>query len=673
MGAGAELVNYVPPAIRQAAQSMELQGCADYSMGMPSQSQAGTCAEGLAVFPLPLVGEGEGEREFASTVIAPILTFPRQGGRDSWLDFAIVLAACPIRLALPKTIWYLYFTSPAFAHAFPNPVAWESPVVTFAPSEESLGNLRSTVEAALLDLDSREVVPRIWQGDHRVWNEEPTEISDRLGWLELPATMRPRLASLAAFADQVRSAGFQHVALLGMGGSSLGPEVLRQTFGSRPGYPRLIVLDSTLPAWVEAVDARIDPASTLFLVSSKSGTTIEPNTLYSYYRRKVDAAVGEERAGSNFVAITDPGTPLQALAERENFRRVFANPPEIGGRYSVLSCFGLAPAALAGLDLQALLGSAKSMRDACTAQPAGDNPGARLGAVMAALATEGRDKLTLVASPSLSGFGLWAEQLLAESLGKTGRGIIPVAQEPLLPPHRYATDRLFVYLRLEGDDNSSLDALVNDLSPDHPVVRLNLKDTYDLGGEFYRWEFATAVAGNILGVHPFDQPDVQGAKDMTDRVLADFVSSGSLPAVESEKPLAALLGKASPGDYLAVLAYLPDSPAVVKSLEGFRRRVSEGYGIATTAGFGPRYLHSTGQLHKGGPGSGIFLLLTADHGAGANTVSTEIPGRPYSFATLADAQATGDFLALRSLQRRVVRVHLAGSPGKAIEELTNSL
>ena len=541
-------------------------------------------------------------------------------------------------------------------------------MVTVASSEESLGSLGKAAQTVLRGLDARDIVSRIWQGDFRVWADGPAEISDRLGWLELPASMGRQVAELDGFAGEVLSCGYRHLALLGMGGSSLGPEVLRRTFGSRPGYPELLVLDATLPSWIEAVDARIDPASTLFLVSSKSGTTIEPNTLYSYYRRRVAAIVGEERAGENFIAVTDAGTPLEKLGAREHFRRVFATPPEVGGRYSVLSYFGLVPASLIGLDLPRLLDSAQSMRESCAVSPAGENPGARLGAAMASLAQAGRDKLTLVTSPALAGFGLWVEQMLAESLGKSGKGIIPVANETLLSPECYADDRLFVYLRLEGADNTDTDVLVDSLAGNHPVVRLRLGDRYDLGGEFYRWEFATAVAGHLLGVHPFDQPDVQGAKDMTDRVLDEFVATGQLPEVESSHSLESLLDAAGPGDYLAILAYLPDSPEVNEQLDNLRRRISQQYNIATTAGFGPRYLHSTGQLHKGGPDSGIFLQLTADCGS-----RIEIPGRPYSFGTLAEAQASGDYLALKALGRRVARVRLEDAPGRGIELLAESI
>ena len=541
-------------------------------------------------------------------------------------------------------------------------------MATVAATVESLGNYRPALDSALKGLDSSEIVARIWNGDHRVWKEDPTEISDRLGWLDLPAAMAREVSGLSSFAESVRSSGFRHVVLLGMGGSSLGPEVLRRTFGSAQVYPELMVLDSTLPAWIEAVDSAIDPALTLFLVSSKSGTTIEPNTLYSYYHQRVLDAMGEGPAGGNFIAVTDPGTPLESLGKRAGFRRVFPNPPEIGGRYSVLSFFGMAPAALIGLDLEKILDSADCMREACTEPAAGDNPGARLGAAMAALALEGRDKLTLVTSPSLASYGLWVEQMLAESLGKSGKGIIPVAQEPLLDPLSYSPDRMFVYLRLDGGENAETDALVESLSATHPVIRLELTEKYDLGGEFYRWEFATAVAGHILGVHPFDQPDVQGAKDMTDRVLEEFSSTGSLPSLENESTLGDLLRGATPGDYLAILSYLPDQPSVNSELRSLRQRITEKFAVPTTAGFGPRYLHSTGQLHKGGPNSGLYLQLTADHHA-----RIPISGRTYTFSTLVDAQASGDYLALKALGRRIVRAHLGDSVEDGIRGLAADL
>ena len=533
---------------------------------------------------------------------------------------------------------------------------------------ESLGEYLSPVESILNRLDAESLVSRIWGGDHRVWSEDPREIVDRLGWLTLPQRSAEDISALSAFGSEIREAGFTHAVLLGMGGSCLGPEVLRRTFGSAPGFPQLMVLDSTLPAWIRAVEEAIDPARTLFLVSSKSGTTLESNTLCSYFWQRVAEVIGEEEAGGNFVAVTDPGTPLESLADRQKFRRVFLNAPEVGGRYSVLSYFGMAPAALLGLDLADFLERATSMQQSCATGDAGSNPGARLGAIMGSLALQGRDKLTLVTSPSLAGFGLWVEQMLAESLGKSGRGIIPVAGEPALPLEQYSSDRLMVYLRLLGDDNHSSDALAEGISVNHPTVCLELADRADLGAEFYRWEFATAVAGHLLAVHPFDQPNVQGAKDQTDLVLDQFEASGQLPAVDTVDAIGPLMSQAGPGDYAAILAYLPDTPEVCEALSSLRSALTEKYGLPITAGFGPRYLHSTGQLHKGGPNWGIFLQLTADHPG-----DLPIPGHAFSFGTLADAQSTGDLQALRSLGRRAARVHLGTEPAAGIRRLVAQL
>ena len=533
-----------------------------------------------------------------------------------------------------------------------------------------VGDYLPDVEAALRDLQEHDMVERIWRKDHTVWKPDPAEISNRLGWLTVTDLMAERVPVLDTFADEIRADGYRHVVLLGMGGSSLGPEVLRQTFGSAAGYPELIVLDSTVPAWVLEVTEAIDPARTLFLVSSKSGSTVEPNAYYAHFRSLVEGAVGKEKAGRNFVAITDPGTKLEKLAQEHDFRSVFAAAPDIGGRYSVLSYFGLVPAALTGIDVMELLYRADCMREACAScVPAHDNPGAWLGAVMGSLARQGRDKLTLVTSPSVSGFGLWAEQLIAESTGKEGMGIVPVAGEPLVSADRYGDDRLFVYLRLEGDDNSDADDAIEGIEASgQPVVRLDLRDKYDLGAEFYRWEFATAVAGAILGINPFDQPNVQRAKDMTDRVLGQYQTSDKLPRSEVGGSFEKLLADVGPSDYLAIMAYVRQTHEADRAFNALRRAAIEKYGIATTLGYGPRFLHSTGQLHKGGPSSGLFLQLTADHGE-----SLAIPGKPYSFGTLADAQALGDLEALQEAGRRVAWVHSDTGVESGIRRLADEM
>ena len=534
----------------------------------------------------------------------------------------------------------------------------------------SLGEHLPAAEAALADLQHRGVIERIWRKDHTVWNQDPTEIADRLGWLTATEMMCEQVSTLEAFAEEVRDAGFRHVVLLGMGGSSLGPEVLRQVLGSADGYPKLLVLDSTVPGWVQGVTEAIDPAHTLFLVSSKSGGSIEPNSFYKHFRSLVEQKMGKEQAGQSFVAITDPGTSLQRLAQEHGFRRAFLNPADIGGRYSVLSYFGLVPAALTGINVAELLGRADCMREGCAScVPVHDNPGAWLGAVMGTLALRGREKLTLVTSPSMESFGLWVEQLIAESTGKEGRGIIPVAGEPLLAPESYGEDRLFVCLRLEGDDNTAIDAAVERFqSGGQPVVRLHLRDRYDLGAELFRWEFAVAVAGAILGIHPFDQLNVQGAKDQTDRVLREYLSSGRLPEIGSTDSLGDLLSRARPGDYLAIMAYLRQTAEVDQAIADLRRRVMERCRITTTMGYGPRLLHSTGQLHKGGPATGLFLQVTSAH-----VQDLPIPGEPYTFGVLADAQALGDSQVLKTLGRRVARIHLESGDSTAIRRLTEEL
>ncbi|PZC48989.1 MAG: glucose-6-phosphate isomerase/transaldolase / glucose-6-phosphate isomerase [Chloroflexi bacterium] len=537
-------------------------------------------------------------------------------------------------------------------------------------STESLQGLPG-VEATLADLQARDIVARIWQRDHTVWKPEPTEIANRLGWLTVTAQMRQDLPSLTALADAVRSEGYKHVVLLGMGGSSLGPEVLRQTFGSAPGYPELLVLDSTVPAWIQAVGNSIDPARTLFLVSSKSGGTIEPLSLYRHFRGLVNAAVGESKAGAHFVAVTDPGTPLETLAEEQGFRRAFANPADIGGRYSVLSYFGLVPAALIGVDVAELLDRADGMRDSCAAGVSVENnPGAYLGAVMGTAALAGKDKLTLITSPSIGSFGLWVEQLIAESTGKEGTGIVPIAGEPVLSPEFYGDDRLFAYLRVQNDDNADLDAQVDALeSAGHPTVRLNLADTYDLGAEFFRWEFATAIASAVMGIHPFDQPNVQQAKNLTDQVLGEYQATGALPSAETSKSVEDLLGDAQGSDgYLAIMAYVRPTPETERALTALRRKILERKHLPTTMGYGPRFLHSTGQLHKGGPASGYYLQITVDR-----QEDIAVPGAPYTFGTLADAQAIGDLQALEATGRRAAAVRLAEVTEAAIAAVGDAL
>ncbi|MEE9399237.1 MAG: bifunctional transaldolase/phosoglucose isomerase [Dehalococcoidales bacterium] len=534
----------------------------------------------------------------------------------------------------------------------------------------SLGTHLSAVEETLNKLEKQNIVGRIWRKDHTVWKPDPGEITNRLGWLTVTDLMSEQVPALAAFAEEVRNDGFRNVVLLGMGGASLGTEVLRRTFGSTAGYPELTVLDSTVPSWVQSVTDAIDPAHTLFLVSSKSGGTVETLTFYKYFRNLVESSIGKERAGKNFVAITDSGTSLARLAEEAGFRRVFLNLSDIGGRYSVLSYFGLVPAALMGIDIARLIDLTDGMREGCAScVPAKENRGAWLGATLSTLARQGRDKLTLVTSPSLNSFGLWVEQLIAESLGKDGKGIIPIMGEPLMDPVCYGNDRFFVYLRLNGDSNSDIDASVELIkSSGQPVIVLELQDRYELGSEFFLWEFATAVTGAVLGVHPFNQPNVQAAKDATERVLQAYLTSGHLPSVAVGHSLKQLLAKATQGDYLAIMAYIRQTAETDRALIELCRKVVGTYHVVTTLGYGPRLLHSTGQLHKGGPNTGLFLQITAEH---QNDIP--VPGEPYTFGVLADAQALGDLQTLQSLGRRVIRVHLESGDATALSKLVHEL
>ncbi|TAJ07617.1 MAG: glucose-6-phosphate isomerase [Nitrospirae bacterium] len=523
-----------------------------------------------------------------------------------------------------------------------------------------LGALQTAVDKALEDMASAHVIPRLWAKDHRLWKDDPREISNRLGWLTVIEEMKTQVPRLSGFAREIHAEGVTDVVLLGMGGSSLGPEVLRCTFGSARGFPRLYVLDSTVPGLVRQVTQAIRPAKTLFILASKSGGTIEVMSLYAHFRSLVAKTKGN-RGGAQFIAVTDPGTGLAQLAQTEQFRTTFINPPDIGGRYSVLSLFGLVPAALIGLDLTTLLGRGEDMATACGMTVAPPfNPGAMLGAVMGTLGRSGRDKVTLIASPKIKSFGLWAEQLLAESTGKEGKGLIPIAEEPLASPAAYGHDRLFVYLRLNGDANTLTDRHVRALErAGQPVVRLTLRDRYDLAAEFFRWEFATAVAGRLLGIHPFDQPNVQESKENTSRILDEVKLRGSLPDVPAGATVTDLLAKAAPGKYLAILAYLRFSSKADQAIKALRKTLLVRHHLATTAGYGPRYLHSTGQLHKGGPNAGLFLQLVE-----SMVPDVPVPEKPYTFGTLAQAQAIGDFQSLQAHQRPVVQVAL-GKQGLA--------
>jgi glucose-6-phosphate isomerase len=499
--------------------------------------------------------------------------------------------------------------------------------------------LEDRVGRRLASFDQDAVIRRIWQKDFTVWRDDPTEISDRLGWLTVHEAMQDQVAELEAFASRCAADGLTHAVLAGMGGSSLAPEVLRETMGVSQGMLDLVVLDTTHPDQILAVERSLPLDRTLFVIASKSGTTTETLSHFAYFWEKVPD-------GSRFVAITDAGTPLEQLAAEHGFRRTFLNPPDIGGRYSALSYFGLVPGALLGADLNGLLDRAIEITGACSLDsPATSNPGARLGATIGEAAMLGQDKLTLVLDHHVRAFGYWVEQLIAESTGKDGKGIVPVEGEDLGEPGVYGDDRLFVGI---GGENVEK-ALGHIRDAGNPVVHLWLDDAIELGREFFRWEFATAVTGAVLGINPFDQPNVQEAKDATKRLLAQ----GDMPDPGYDD-LGPLLQQVRPGDYLAIQAYLPRNKETERRLHAARMRLRDRFNVATTLGFGPRFLHSTGQLHKGGPNTGVFIQIVEPPDEDA-----PIPGEPYTFGQLIAAQALGDLQSLRGHGRRVARVRLA--------------
>jgi transaldolase / glucose-6-phosphate isomerase len=542
----------------------------------------------------------------------------------------------------------------------------------------SLGQYQPAVDAALAELDRQKVIQRIWEGDYTVWKPAPVEISNRLGWLHIAEEMLKEIPCLQSLAESVRAAGYTQGALLGMGGSSLAPEVFRKTFGVRPGYLDLVVLDSTDPAAVLGLARGIDPAKTLFVVSTKSGGTVETFSFFKFFYNQVADKLGVEQAGAHFIAITDPGSDLVKLGEQYHFRATFLNNPNIGGRYSALSHFGLVAAALVGVDLSLLLHRALGMADYCARPaPAIENHAARLGAILGELAKAGHDKFSLVASPALCPFGDWAEQLLAESTGKEGQGILPVVGEVVGDPQVYGADRLFVYLRLADDHTFDTHIKALELAG-QPVVRLEIEDLYDLGGQFFLWELATALAGNRLGINPFDQPNVESAKVQARKMVAAYQEQGKLPALQpvlqTEDILvfgdvhgdtlaeiwSRFLAQAAPGAYITLQAYLPPSLASDASLLALRGELRQRTRLAVTSGYGPRFLHSTGQLHKGDAGHGLFVQITADpvQDAPIPDVAGK-PGSSISFGVLELAQALGDRQALLENGRKLIRFHLS--------------
>ena len=533
-------------------------------------------------------------------------------------------------------------------------------------------DLEKQVRRTLEEWTAGGKVRRLWARDATLWTG--ADEAEWLGWLGIVEDQPGRIDQLRRVAEDVKRERFTHALLLGMGGSSLCPELLKETFGRVDGFPELFVLDSTDPAQIRALERKVDLAKTLFIVASKSGSTLEPNIFKQYFFERVRQIVGAERAGSRFVAITDPGSRLQQVAEADRFRQVFFGVPSIGGRYSALSDFGMVPAAVMGLDVARLLGRAKEMADACGGNvPAEKNPGAVLGVVLGVLATQGRDKVTLVVSPAIYDLGAWLEQLLAESTGKEGKGLIPVDREPLGPPEVYGADRLFVYLRLASAPDARQDLAVIALErAGQPLVRITVDGPYDLGAELFRWEFATAVAGSVLGVNAFDQPDVEASKVATRRLTEEYERTGTLPPESptcvSEANLTATLRAhlrtLAPGDYFAILAYLEMNAAHEATLQGIRRAVRDRYRVATCLGFGPRFLHSTGQAYKGGPNTGVFLQITCEDAA-----DLAVPGQAYTFGVVKAAQARGDLAVLAERGRRALRVHLDTDAPRGLQML----
>ncbi len=560
----------------------------------------------------------------------------------------------------------------------------------------NLGRYESRVRKSLKAMEEKSLVRRLWSKDVTLWERSHGErIKNRLGWLTATDFMKDHLPEIGSFVNELRDAGFTHALLLGMGGSSLCPEVCRETFGVRRGFLDLAVLDSTDPATVAAMGSRADVRDTLFIVSSKSGTTTESDSFFKYFYGKLKEVRGEQ-AGENFVGITDPGTPLEQLAHEKRFRHLFTNPPDIGGRYSALSYFGLVPAALIGVDIEELIERAETMlHSSVSCVPVSENPAAVLGLVMAEIAKSGRDKLTLVVSPRIRTFGSWVEQLIAESTGKKGHGILPVEGEPLDGAGVYGRDRLFVWFGIE-DDKRELQKLNSLRRAGHPTVSIRLDDPYDLGQEFFRWEFATAVAGSRLGIDPFDEPNVQESKDNTKRILSEYLATGKIetrgPQVESKglrlsfghpapprslgsggnhriaQFLAKFFARVKPGDYVAILAYIDRTSVHERILQEIRTLLRDALKVATTVGYGPRFLHSTGQLHKGGPNKGLFIQITADDKA-----DLPIPGESYSFSILKQAQALGDYQALVEKKRRVINVHLGNDVPRGLRALRGAL
>jgi transaldolase/glucose-6-phosphate isomerase len=553
--------------------------------------------------------------------------------------------------------------------------------------------LSGDVNASLQDWKKNGKIKRLWQKDPELWTG--TDEGKWLDWLEITQQQLEDIDKLKEIAADIKKAAFKNALLLGMGGSSLCPEVLRLTFGKAAGYPDLHVLDSTDPAQIKCIEEKVDLASTICIVSSKSGSTLEPNIYKQYFFDRVKAKVGEKEVGSRFIAITDPGSKMQRVAERDKFRKIFMGVPGIGGRYSALSNFGMVPAAVMGIDVSKFLRNTKKMVDACGEDTdVATNPGAILGTILGISANQGRDKVTIVTSPKIFDLGAWLEQLLAESTGKSGKGIIPVDRELLTKPDAYGADRVFAYLRLESETDKEQSAAIDALAKaGHPVVRIVLPDIYSLGQEFFRWEIATAVAGSLIGINAFNQPDVEASKAETRKLTSEYESTGKLPPESpfftgdgcklyaDVKNAAELKGggtltgflkkhlaRIGAGDYFAVLGYITMNEAHEEALQAIRLAVRDNKKVATVLGFGPRFLHSTGQAYKGGPNSGVFLQITCD-----DAVDILVPGQKYTFGVVKAAQARGDFAVLAERGRRALRVHLGKDVAAGLATLTNAV
>lgn len=552
-------------------------------------------------------------------------------------------------------------------------------------------DLKDAVDKAAGAWDSSDSTARLWKKDPTLWTNSGEE--KWLGWLDIVDQQLASLSRFKALAAEVQEDAFTHILLLGMGGSSLAPEVFSLTFGQQPNAPKLLVLDSTDPVQIKSFRDQIDPAHTLFCVSSKSGTTLEPNIYMQYFYDETKKVVGEN-AGRHFIAVTDPGSKLEKVANELGFRHVYHGLPSIGGRYSALSDFGMAPHSAAGLDTEKLLKQAKLMVEACK-KPAAENPGVFLGLILGTAALKfNRDKVTLICSKSIHDLGAWLEQLLAESTGKIGKGLIPVDREPLVDPSFYGNDRVFAYIKYVKDDDAQLESAVSAIEKSgQPVIRLKLDDLYDLGQAFFQWEIATAVAGSVIGIDAFNQPDVEASKIVTRDLTTKFEETGSLPAEEpilnqdgikvfTDKANAdalqknggdslgdiarAHLDRIKPGDYFALLAYIPMLPEYEAKFQDIRRQVIDAKKVATVLGFGPRFLHSTGQAYKGGPNSGVFVQITCDEAD-----DLQVPGQKYTFGVVKAAQARGDFQVLADRHRRALRIHLGSNIAKGLDQLSN--